>query len=131
MLPQKAIIKTFHVTKTLHKIVLIHLTSNVAFKTRKLLQMAGFKNRKNAKFRLTRSLPHSLPDHICKPKHQTKHRTATILCHSNKLTSEICLLGFQRVWGLCASLFLLPSIRLFFFFMHINVPINTFLEQCI
>jgi len=54
----------------------------------------------------------------------------------NKLTSEMCLLGFRQVWGLCASLFLLFSIRLFFFMRwnHIDVlifPIDTFLEQCI
>jgi len=90
-----------------------------------------FKNRKDSKFCLIASLPH----HICKPRCQTKHRTATILWHNNKLTSEMCLSGFQRVWCLCASLFLLSSIRLFFvFFMQRNYideltfPINTFLE---
>jgi len=95
------------------------------------LDIEFFKNRKNSKFCLTASLP----DHIRKPRRQTKHRTAEILRHNNKLTSEICLLGFWWVWGLCTSLFLLSSIRLFFFFMqrnHIDVlifPINTFLEQ--
>ena len=57
------------------------------------------------------------------------------LQHNNKLTSEMSLLGFQRVWGLCASL-LLSSIRLYFFMQrnHIDVlifSINTDLEQCI
>jgi len=80
------------------------------------------------------SLTHLLPDHSRKPRTQTKQQMATILHDSNKF---MCLLGFQRVRGLCTSLFLLSSIRLFFFFMlwnHINVlifPIHTFLEQCI
>jgi len=69
---------------------------------------------------------------LSKPRAQTK-QTATILCHNNKLTNEMCLLGFWQVWGLCASLFLLSSIRFFFFMQrnHIDAsifPINTFLS---
>ena len=71
-----------------------------------------FKNLKNSKFFLTSSLP----DHICKPRHQTKHHTATILEHNHRITSEMCLLWFRQVWGPCASLFLLSSINLFLFF---------------
>ena len=64
-----------------------------------------------------------------------KHCIATILCHNNKLTSEMCLLELRRAWGLCATLFLLSSIRLFFFMQQnlIDVlifPINVFFKQC-
>jgi len=76
-----------------------------------------FKNRKNSKFRLTASLP----GHIYKPRHQMKHCTVKILRHNNKLTSEMSLLGFQWVWGLWASLFLLYSNRLFFL-LHAAKP---------
>ena len=91
----------------------------------KYLQMDGwilnfFKNRKNSKFCPTASLTTSLPDHICKPRRQTKYHTAASLQHNNKLISEMCLLGFRQVWGLCTSSFLLSSIRLFFFFMQQN-----------
>jgi len=89
------------------------------------------KNCQNLKFHLT----HCLTDHSHKPRAQTKQRITTILHHNNKFTSGMCLLGFRRVRGLCASLFLLSSIRLFFMQRnHIDVllfPINTFLEQCI
>jgi len=44
---------------------------------------------------LTACLPASLPDDIHKLRCQTKHRTAAILCHNNKLISEICHLGFR------------------------------------
>ena len=54
------------------------------------LEIKFFKNHKNSKFHLVASLP----DHICKPRHQTKHHTAAILQHYNKLTSEMYLLGF-------------------------------------
>ena len=47
-------------------------------------------------------LSDSLPDHSCKPRTQTKQRMATFICHNNKLTSEMYLLGFRQVWGLCA-----------------------------
>jgi len=50
--------------------------------------MAGywiFKNCKNSKFHLTVSLP----DHLYKPRCQMKYRTATIVQHNNKLTSEM------------------------------------------
>jgi len=55
----------------LYRIVLIHLTSNDVFKTRKHFQMAGYwilKNCKYSKFRLTASLP----AHIRKPRAHTK-----------------------------------------------------------
>ena len=48
-----------------------------------------------------------------------------------------CLLGFRRVWGLFALLFILSSIRLFLFFMqqnHINVlifPINIYFPRAV
>ena len=54
------------------------------------LDIKFLKNHKDSKFRLAASLP----AHICKPRCQKKHRTATILQHNNKLTSEMCLLGF-------------------------------------
>ena len=95
-----------HDKNHLYRIVLVHLTSNDAFKTREHLQMAGYGI---SKFRL-------IADHICKPRCQTKHRTGAILWHNNKFTSEMCLLRFRQVWHLCTSLFLLCSIRLFFFF---------------
>jgi len=68
------------------------------------------------------SLTHSLPDDSRKPRAQMKQRMATILRHNNKLTSEMPF----GVWDLCTSLFLLSSIRLFYFFMqrnHIDVLI--------
>ena len=93
------------------------------------LHIEFFRNHKNSKFRLTASLP----DHFCKLRRQTKHCTAAILQHNNKLTSEMCLLG---EWDLC-TLFLLSSIKLFFFFMqqknHTNVliiSINSSISRC-
>ena len=117
----KTILKIFYATKT--TLSNSHFTLNVVFKTRKhyIFQMAGYWNFKNFNFV---SLPH-------KPRHQTKHRTTAILRRNNKLASEMCLLGFRLV------LFLLSSIRFFFYFMqwiHINLlifSINIFLEQCI
>ena len=47
--------------------------------------------KKSLKLHLTASLP----DHIHKPRRQTKHRTAAILRHNNKLTNEMRLLGFR------------------------------------
>jgi len=82
-------------------IVIVHLTLNVVFKTRKHFQMAGYgilKQIVDLKFCLTAPLP----DHIRKPRCKVKHGTATILQHNNKLTSEMYLLGFRQVWGLCA-----------------------------
>ena len=92
------------------------------------LNIEFLKNCKNSKFCTTASLPASLPDHIRKLRCQMKHHTAANLRHNNKLTSEMCLLGYQRVWGLCAPLFFSSSIRLFFFFFfmqrnHINLLI--------
>ena len=134
MLPQKNHPKDIlHDKNHLYRIVLVNLTLNDAFNVFRWLHIEFLKSRKNLKFHLSASLP----DYIHKPRRQMKHRRVAILRHNNKLTSEMCLLGFQRVWGLCASLLLLSSIRLFFFFMqrnHIDVlifPINTFLEQCI
>ena len=75
----------------LHGIILVHLTSNVALKTRKCLQTARYRifflNRHNSKIHL----PHSLTDHGHKPRGQTKQRKATILRHNNKFTSGMCL----------------------------------------
>ena len=62
-------------------------------KQENVFRWLDIKSFKNSKFRLTASLP----DHICKPRHQIKHCTATILCHSTKLTSEMCLFGFWQV----------------------------------
>jgi len=81
-----------HDKNHLYRIVLVHLTSNVVFKTRKNFQMAGYwilKKIVNVQNFV------SLSDHICKPRYQTKHRTAAILWHNNIFTSEMCLLGFR------------------------------------
>ena len=75
----------------LYRTVLFHLTSNVAFKTRKIFRWLDIEFLKYLKFHLTASLP----AHICKPGVQMKHRTASILQHNNKLISEMCLLGFR------------------------------------
>jgi len=80
---------------------------------------------------LTHSLTHLLPDHSHKPRAQKKQRMATILHHNNKLTSEMCLLGFQQVWGLCTLLFLYLPLGSLMQQNYINVlifPINTFFE---
>ena len=55
-----------------------------------------------------------LPDHILKPRHQMKPYKGANLCHNSKLTSDMYLLEFRQVWGLCTSLFFLSSIRHFF-----------------
>ena len=78
-----------------YRIILIHLASNVALKTTKHLQMAGYKI--FFKSPILVSLPHSLPDHSRKPRAQKKQRTVTILRHNNKLTGGMCLLVFQWV----------------------------------
>ena len=96
-------------------IVLVHIIHKTALNTTKHLRVAGynfFLNRQNSNFSLTASLT----DHSCKPRAQTKQRTATILRHNNKLTSGMCFLGFRRVCALCALSFLLSSIRLLVFF---------------
>jgi len=51
-------------------------------------------------------LPHPLTDHDYKPRGQTKHHMAIILCHNSKLTGGMSLLYFQQVCTLCA--FYLP-----------------------
>jgi len=109
---------------------LVHLALNIA---RKHFHAAGY--RKKILNRKIEILFASLTDHSCKARNQTKQLTVTILQHKNKLTCEMCLLGFLRVCYLCTLPFLLPPITLFVFFKQwnrINVlisPINTFLEQ--
>ena len=88
----------------LYGIILVHLTSNVALKTRKRLLAAGYRiflNCQNLKFCLT----HSLTDHSHKPRAQTKQRMLTILCHNNKLTSGMCLLGSNECTPCAPCLF--------------------------
>ena len=79
----------------LYEIILVHLTSNVALKTRKHLLAAGYRIfKKSSKLEISsHSLTHSLTDHSRKPRAQTKQRTVTILCHNNKLNGGMCLLG--------------------------------------
>ena len=118
-------------------VVLVHIIHKTVLNTTKHLQVAGYKVLKivkNSNFSLTASLPHTLPDHSHKPRAQTKQCTVTILRHNNRLTSEMCLLGFRQVYALCTLSFLLSSIRLVvFFFKHQNhtealiFHINTFL----
>ena len=98
----------------LYRIILIHLALNVALTTNHL-QVAGYKIEKKITQNSNFSLTASLPDHSCKP---TKQRTVTILRHNNKLTSGMCLLGFQQVYALCALSFLLSSVRLLVFFTN-------------
>ena len=102
----------------LYRIILNPSNMKYNIKTRKHLLVTGyriFKNFQNLKFCLT----HSLPDHNHKPRAQTKQHTFIILHHNNKLTSGVCLLGFQRVYALCTLSFLLSLIRLVvFFFKH-------------
>jgi len=122
-----------HNKNHLYRIVLVHLTSNVAFKkTFSDGWILNFlKNRKCSKFCQTASLP----AHIHKPRAQTKHRTAAILQHNTNSPVRCAFWGSRQAWGLCTSLLLLSSIRLFFMQRnHIDVlifPINTPLEQCI
>ena len=102
----------------LYEIILVHLTSNVALKTRKHLLAAGYRIfKKPSKLEIS---SHSLTHHSHKPRAQTKQRTVTILRHNNKLTGGMCLLGFQRVYTLCALSFLLSSIRLLVFSFIFN-----------
>ena len=121
----------------LYGIILVHLTSNVTLTTSKRLLAAEYRIlKKSLKLEISsHSLTHSLPDHSRKPRTQMKQRTVTILCHNNKLTGRMCLLGFQRVCTLCTSSFLLSSTRLLVFFIkqnHIKVLIFyiiTFFKQ--
>ena len=79
-----------HDKNLLYGIILVHLTSNIALKTRKRLLAAGYRfffNCQNSKFRLT----HSLTDHSCKPRAQAKQHVVTILHHNNKLTGGMSL----------------------------------------
>ena len=115
----------------LYGIILLHLTSNVGLKRRKRLLTAKYRILKIIKTQ--NFITHSLPDHSRKPRAQTKQHTVTILCHNNKLTGGMCLLGFQRMYALCALPFLLSSIRLLVLIFiqrnHIKVlifHINTF-----
>ena len=118
----------------LYRKVLVHIIHKTALNTTKHLQVAGykiFKNRQNSNFSITVSPT----DHSRKPRAQMKQCTVTIL-HYNKFTGGMCLLGFRRVYVLCALSFLLSSIRLFVFFFiqrnHIEVlifHINTFFKQ--
>ena len=117
----------------LYGIILVHLTSNVALKTRKHVLAAGYRILKNSSELEISS--HSLTYHSRKPRAQTKQCTGTILHHNNKLTDGMCLLGFRRVCALCALSFLLSSIRLLAFFIQRNhiealiFHINTFFIQ--
>jgi len=58
-----------------YRIVLVHLTSNDMFKTRKHLQMAGYEFLKIVKTQNFVSLPH----HIRKPRRQTKHCSRNLM----------------------------------------------------
>ena len=119
---KKPILKTFYMKKP----PLQNSTgpSYIEWFARKHFQMAGYwswkSNRKNSNCLTTFA--------------RIQHCTSAILWHNNKLISEMCLLGFWWVWGLCALMFLLSSIRLFFMqWNHIDVltfQIDTFLEQC-
>ena len=124
-----------HDENHLNGIILVHLTSNVALRTRKCLLAVGYRiflNCQNSKFH---SPAHSLPDYSRKPRAQMKQCMVTILRHNNKLTGGMCLLEFQRVCALCALSFLLSSIRLLVFFIQRNhietliFHINTFFKQ--
>ena len=78
------------------QIELVHIIHKTPSNATKQLQVAGYKilkNHQNSNFRLTASLT----DHSRKATDQTKQRRATILRHNSKLTSGMCLLGFQRV----------------------------------
>jgi len=93
--------------------ILVYLTWNTAKKHENAywwLDIVFCKNLQYLKFCLT----HSFYPTMVTTRAQTKQQIATILCHSNKINSEMYLLGFQQVWGLCATLFLLNSIRFFF-----------------
>ena len=100
----------------LYGISLVQIIHKTALNATKHLQVDRNKVLKNCPTApILVSLPHSLPDHSRKPRAQTKQHTVTILCHNNKLTGEMYLLGFQRVYALCALFFLLSSIRLVVF----------------
>jgi len=92
----------------LYAIILVYLILNTALKSRNHLLVTGYRFLKNCQH-LKFCLTHCLTDHSRKPRAQTKQRMATILCHNNKLTNGMCLLGFRKVRGLCTSLFLLGS----------------------
>ena len=103
----------------LYRIVLVHIIHKTTLNTTKHLQVAGYKILKiaqNSNFSITASLT----DHSRKPRAQTKQRMVTILHYNNKLTGGMCLLGFRRVYALCALSFLLSSIRLLVFFIQRN-----------
>jgi len=76
----------------------IHLTSKMAFKTKKLqLNIDIFE----IKFThsLIHSLTHSLPDYSCLARGQTENHTA----------NGMCFLGFRQVCALCTSPFIFSS----------------------
>ena len=119
----------------LYGIALVHIIHKTALNTTKHLQVADIKFQKIAKISKF-STTASLTDHSRKPRAQTKQRTVTTLRYNNKLTGGMCLLGFRRVYTLCALSFLLSSIRLLvFFFIQLNhietliFHINTFFKQ--
>ena len=112
----------------LYGIILVHIVHKIQQNAYRWPDIKFFKNRQNL-------LPHSLTT-VASLKPKRKQRTATILRHSNKLTSGMCLLGFRRVCALCALSFLLSSIGLLvFFFIHRNhiealiFRISTFFKQ--
>jgi len=74
----------------LYGILLVHLTSNVAFTTFSVSWILIF-DHENLKFYLTL--------HICKPKCQTKHHTAAILQQNNATHSTLSKLSYIISFG--------------------------------
>ena len=86
----------------LYRIILVHLTSNIALKTRKHLLAAEYRIFfKSSKLEIT----HSLPDHCHKPRAQTSQYMVTILHHNNKLTGGMCLWGSNECTPCAPCLF--------------------------
>ena len=82
------------------------------------------------------SLTHSLTTVASLEPKRSSTQSPSFLRHNNNITSGMCLLGFRRVYALCALTFLLSSVRLLVFFFiqrnHIEVlifHINTFFKQ--
>jgi len=113
----------------LYGIILIHLTWTISLKTRNRLLVAWYRILKKFPNCLTASL-------TTVTSLEPKRKGAQPPFYATTANSPVgCVFWGSDKWG--TSLFLLSSIRLFFFYMQQNhtdvliFPINTFFEQCI
>jgi len=117
-----------HDKNHLYRIVIVHLHRMMHLTQENIFRWLDVEFFLIVKTRNFVSLPCCLTM-IRKPRCQTKHHTAAIICHNNKLTSEMCLLGSDECGASVPRSFYLPLGSSSY--SCSKTIINTFLKQCI